>query len=224
MSMVSQTYKFIYVSGGRSATRSINATLAKLPDNKRYEPAKLSKRSWKLYCSHMPAKYIKEAIPAEEWNNFFKFTFVRNTYSWVVSSFFFWVKIGMCKMPKNQIMTMDDFKFAVEWYRTPGGRRHDEGSDIRSQHSYICDLKGNILLDFVGRFENLQDDFNEVCKRIGVKPIQLCRQNTSAASQNHKHATGVHWTEHYKQNPEAKDYVYANWKRDIDAFDYKLEY
>jgi hypothetical protein len=74
------------------------------------------------------------------------------------------------------------------------------------------------MVDFVGRFEYLQEDFNKICKKIGVKPIELTRQNSSVASRGK-----VHWKEHYRQNPEAKDFVYKHWKRDIDAFNFQLE-
>jgi len=223
MAMVSKSHKFIYVSGGRNATGAVKGALVKIPGLDYFEPAKKNKGDWRKFNKHMPARHIKRAISADVWNKSFKFTFVRNTYSWVVSSFFFWVKIGMRPMPKNKIMTMDDFKFAVKYYRSPQGRRHDECSDIRSQHSFICSKDGYILLDFVGHFENLQKDFDEICTHIEIKPIPLTVQNSSAASQHKKHSTGIHWSEHYKSNANAQDYIYKHWKRDIDAFKFKLE-
>lgn len=223
MARVSHSHKFIYVSGGRNATGAINGALTKIPGVQMDEPAKKSGKLWKKFDKHMPARYIKEQIGEQMWNDYFSFTFVRNTYSWVVSSYFFWVKIGRYKMPKNGIMNMDCFQRTVNYYKTPLGRRHDDCCDIRSQHSFICDSSGNIIVDFVGCFENLQKDFNKICKKIGVKPIDLLIRNSSAASQGTKHSTGVDWREHYRKNPEAKDLVYKNWKRDIDAFKFKLD-
>ena len=220
--MVSKSHNFIYVSGGRNATGAVKGALVKIPKLEYFEPAKKNPGDWKKYNKHMPARDIKRVVSPKVWNESFKFTIMRNTYSWVVSSFFFWVKIGMRPMPKNNIMTMDDFEFAVKYYKSPAGRRHDECSDIRSQHSFISDKDGNIILDFVGVFEKLQDSFNAICHAIKVAPIQLTVQNTSAASQNQRHSTGVHWSEHYKQNGYAQEYVYKHWKRDIDAFKFKL--
>lgn len=220
--MVSTSHNFIYVSGGRNATGAIKGALVKIPNLKYFEPAKMNKDDWKKYNKHMPARHIKRVLPPQQWNKSFKFTFVRNTYSWVISSFFFWVKIGMRDMPKNGIMTMHDFEYAVKYYTSPAGRRHDECSKIRSQHSFISDNKGNIIVDFVGSFENLQKDFNKICKKINVKSIPLTVQNSSAASVNKPHSIGIHWKEHYKKNPQAERYVYEHWKRDIDAFGFKL--
>lgn len=217
MSRVSQTHNFIYVSGGRCATGAINAALEKIPNVKSYDPAKKNNELWKKYDKHMPARYIRNHVGEEIYNRCFKFTFVRNTYSWVTSSYFFWVKIGRYKMPKNGIMDMKCFEETVKYYKTNIGRRYDECSNIRSQHSYICDEESKIILDYVGRFEQLQKDFDVVCRKInnGIT-IPLTVQNKSYASKED-------WKNHYRMNPEAKEYVYQNWKRDIDAFGFKLE-
>jgi hypothetical protein len=217
MSLVSTSHKFIYPSGGRCATGSIHAALMKIPNFQGSDPARSNPNWWKKYNKHTPLRHIQRMVSEEQWNTYFKFSFVRNTYSHIVSSFFFWTKIGMYKNPKNGIMTMDDFQKAVDYYTTPVGRRHDECTNIRSQHSFISDSDGKILLDFVGHYETLRDDFNHICQQIGVQNIELTKQNASLASK------GVHWKEHYRQNPEAKDFVYHWWKRDIDAFDFKLE-
>jgi hypothetical protein len=41
---------------------------------------------------------------------------------------------------------------------------------FRSQHIFVCDEGSgkNLLADFVGRFENLEADFEYVTKRIGI--------------------------------------------------------
>ncbi len=33
----------------------------------------------------------------------------------------------------------------------------------------LVDMKGNYLVDFIGRYENLENDFNEVLDKIGIK-------------------------------------------------------
>jgi hypothetical protein len=223
MAMVSDSHKFVYVSGGRNATGAVGGNLINQGKVQYYEPAKKKKGDWGKYNKHMPARHIRKVVGEEVWNNYFKFTYVRNTYSWVISSIGFWFKIGMLDKPEDGYLTMDHFKYAVKYYRTPAGRRHDECSDIRSQHSFICNKNGKIIVDFVGRFEHLQEDFYTICSKVGLPPIELTLQNSSMASSKGPHSTGIHWTEHYTRNPEAQEFVYQNWKRDIDAFDFKLE-
>lgn len=37
------------------------------------------------------------------------------------------------------------------------------------QTSYVCDADGNVIVDFIGRFESLSADFNSVSRRLGLE-------------------------------------------------------
>ena len=39
---------------------------------------------------------------------------------------------------------------------------------FRPQYEFICDDDGGVLVDFVGRFERLEEDWAEVCKIAGA--------------------------------------------------------
>jgi hypothetical protein len=43
----------------------------------------------------------------------------------------------------------------------------------------LYDKTGNLLVDFVGKFERLQQDFDQVCKRLGVENSGLPHVNSS---------------------------------------------
>jgi hypothetical protein len=51
----------------------------------------------------------------------------------------------------------------------------DEEANVhfRSQCATVCDEHGGIMADFVGHFENLEEDFPYVTQRIGVPELQL---------------------------------------------------
>ena len=36
------------------------------------------------------------------------------------------------------------------------------------QNEFVVDREGNILVDYIGRFENLQADFEKICQRINI--------------------------------------------------------
>jgi hypothetical protein len=55
-----------------------------------------------------------------------------------------------------------------------------------SDMDFVCDEDGNTLVDFVGRYENLQDDFDFVCKKIDIYPVKLPKWNVGGSSENHK--------------------------------------
>jgi hypothetical protein len=44
---------------------------------------------------------------------------------------------------------------------------------LQSQLHWIRDSSGAVPLDFIGRFEKLQEDFNYVCQRIGLPETKL---------------------------------------------------
>ncbi|MGB0955723.1 MAG: sulfotransferase, partial [Panacagrimonas sp.] len=38
---------------------------------------------------------------------------------------------------------------------------------------YLIDLRGNLLTDFIGRYEHLQEDWEYICMRLGINPPAL---------------------------------------------------
>lgn len=49
---------------------------------------------------------------------------------------------------------------------------------FKPQFSFICDVDFTPLVDFIGRYEKIQQDFNQVCQTLGLK-VELPQANIS---------------------------------------------
>ena len=148
---------------------------------------------------HYHKKKFISMFGAKKWNNFFKFAFIRNPWDRFVSLYHY-----RKKHQKTHIRGRS-FKQCMM-------RMFDEYPPrVHQQHFWVMD--GDIpIVDFIGRFENLQEDFAKVCKAIGATGITLGHHNQT-----------VH--EHYSRyyDDECLEFVTANCKRDIELFGYTFE-
>lgn len=131
-----------------------------------------SKRVW--YENHAPIRKIKETLGEERLNNYFKFAFVRNPWDRAVS-LFYWKK-GYEHYPNFEEWNMRQI--------------HDT-----LYHEFIMDEKDEVCIDFIGRFENLEEDFKIVCKKIGIPPPEkLGHENIQKVPKR------KHYTEYFKSD------------------------
>ena len=82
---------------------------------------------------------------------------------------------------------------------------------FRNQIDYLIDDNGAIMVDFIGRYERLQDGFNTVSDRLGRPAVELQRTNAS------EHRPYI---EYY--TPTMVDMVAQRYARDIEAFGYRF--
>jgi len=75
---------------------------------------------------------------------------------------------------------------------------------------FALDKKGDPIVDFIGRYENLQEDFNKVCKAIGIAPVKLLHKNKSERPKDYREA----------YNNKTKEIVARVFAKDIELFKY----
>ena len=122
-------------------------------------------KALKLPFQHRTATEIIDLIGARRWASRFSFAFIRNPWDKVASHYHYRVKTNQTALGRNPI----PFK---EWVRLAYGEQalpyYDKPKMFMPQMDWVADAEGTILVDFIGRFETLHNDFDEVCTRVGI--------------------------------------------------------
>lgn len=197
--MISHKHKFIFVHINKTAGTSIEKILKKIS------------RNW-IGKHHSIKKYYKLADKNHGFENYFKFTIIRNPWDRFLSLYKFRVFKNHTSLGNNTV----SFK---EWAKNiydKNPKHYDIPNELQllmlsEQLDWITDADGNIPLDFFVKFENLQQDFNTVCDKIGIPQQQLPHKNKT----KHKH-----YTEYYDE--ETKQIVAEKYAKDIEYFGYKF--
>jgi len=180
----------------------------------------------------------KEILGSEIWNKVFKFTIVRNPWDRYVSNWKWltrkerlfpakgWSARGW-KGSDGEITFQDFVKQMEPCYlnlEKLHGYQHDKWH-IRNQIEHIVDQNGNIIVDHVGRFENLENEYKLICKKIGFEDIELPYLNHtghySGEVKTHN-PKKIHYSTYY--NDELVEIVRERCRDDIERFDYKFEW
>ena len=152
----------------------------------------------------------KEMLPAETFDNLFKFVFVRNPWDLQVSSFHHIRRERPHLM--SHIETFDEF---IRWKLDPERPyQFHVDTSIELQSDYVVDLHGKVLVDFMGRYENLHEDFEEACRRIGVRAPEL--QHKRQAKDRKKDYRSYY-------TDEIAEAVAKHFARDIEIFGYTFD-
>ena len=175
--------------------------------------------------AHLTAREYVECghVAPEEFDSYFKFAFVRNPWARLVSEYRY-----------RNISTRYSFKdFLLRGLPEPSWR--DTYRHIMPQYDFLYDDKGDLLVDFVGRFERLQQDFDIVCQRLGIpqtplphiarviekKFLSMRTIRKAVARLRQKEPQHGHYTEYY--DSESREIVARMYAKDIEAFGYGFE-
>jgi hypothetical protein len=102
---------------------------------------------------HAKAKDIR-SLDKEAWDSHFKFCFVRNPFERIASSYH-WTSIDPRRTKK---ISFSEFVDQLNRRKT----------DIIPCTWEMYSIDEVVSVDFIGRYETLQDDMEEICSRVGV--------------------------------------------------------
>ena len=194
--MISHEHKYIFIEIPKTGTTTICSVLEQHGAEQPYK--------------HLDLKQYKERY-TKEYNSYFKFSFVRNPWDRVVSLYSRkgdGIQKSMFRRGKQMGHGML-FEQFVDWIELSTDTCIKPTPKKNMVDFYMVD--GTVDIDFVGRLENIQEDFNIICDKIGIPHQQLPHINKS------KHKP---YTQYY--DDKTKQIIAEKFAKDIEYFGYEF--
>ena len=205
--IISSVHKFIFAAVPKTGTHSVRRALREHMGPQDLEQVGLFvQREFpfpalaQIGHGHITLAQVRPFIAPVDFESFFKFAFVRNPFDRFVSySSFITREVGHFDRDPQRVMRhfvanppMDHILF-------------------RPQHEFVTDEEGALLTDYVGRVEEMQQSYDEICRRIGIPSATLDQVNSSRRAS---------YRDYYDQG--LIDGVAKLYARDLELFGYEF--
>jgi len=150
-------------------------------------------------------EYFKEVVA--NWDEYYKFTFVRNKFDMLISLY------NYDRQLNGKWSLSNDIAFE-EFIRDYVGSSSTVKKEALYTHMidqyYLTHTNDECMFDFIGHFDNFNDDLNHVCERLGIQNTQE-RVNVGNYDRSKK---DQYYTE------ELKGIVKSKFPKEIETFDW----
>lgn len=163
----------------------------------------------KIWVQHATAEQVKR-IYCKNYDEYFSFSFVRNPWNRAVSDYFWMMRTEFIKGSLKDYLLLRG-SFDQPKFKYPPKNHHTRHDHFLTQCDFLLDKDGEPMVNFIGRFENLQKDFDVICSKIGIPPIKLPHENRTS----HRH-----YAEYY--DDETRQIVAEKYAKDIEYFGYEF--
>ena len=216
--IISHKHKFIFFKTRKTAGSSVQVALAEhcgendiitgqyrkgVDDNSHSAGLNMNN----FYTNHphpeiIPTKdFIEKNMGTEVWDSYFKFAFVRNPYDIAISRYHWNRK----KRNRANEISVDDFRNWID---------EENLTDEDWLHKYIA-IDGDVKLDFVGRYDNLDGDLDYICNKIGIPNLNLGFLKSGFRNKD------VKFNDWY--DDKSKSQVQSFFNKDINLFNYEFD-
>ncbi|MBN2103889.1 sulfotransferase family 2 domain-containing protein [bacterium] len=144
----------------------------------------------------------KLVVTREQYNHYFKFTFVRNPWARAYS----WYENVMRDDIHKKRYHIKQQLSLNEFLRIFSGK-----GMLKPQMYWIRNFSGLIPLDFIGRFETLDEGFKKVCEAIHQPQLRLPHKNKG---------TTEDYREHYDKH--SVNIIKRIYREEIEMFEYSF--
>lgn len=229
--MISHSHNFIFVHIPKCGGTAIESVLKKYASN-------VTGYRVSVDAKYLRNKELFNSL--ENYKNYYKFSFMRNPFDRILSTYVHFHSKGKVKTDfKTFILNVSKFldqDFESLYKQVPYNHTNLKFKlpnlppfDLLNIHKYPFDDidvngAGNVgyhclpqtffelsKLDYIGKQENLQNDFNKICSALNIETVKLPFLN----KHNHKH-----YTEYY--DDETRAIVADKYAKDIEYFGYEF--
>lgn len=216
--LLSHSKQFLFVHIAKTGGTSVRAALSKYRWGHHYSVPhficnKMSQLTGHKIGSRFPrhSRIIaaKEMLPDAYFEQLFKFAVVRNPWDLQVSSFHHILRERPAVMQGYY-----DFESFMKWkFDDSRPYQYHIDTSLQLQTDYLIDLHGQLLTDFIGRYEQLDSDFEHVCNKLALPNIALPHKRKANNRDDYRR--------YY--NSELVDLVATYFEKDIALLDYTFE-
>tara|TARA_R110000824_G_scaffold101260_14_gene240608 strand:- start:1597 stop:2367 length:771 start_codon:yes stop_codon:yes gene_type:complete len=176
------------------------------------------------------------AIEIFDPDEFFCFGFVRDPFTRCVSLYIQQIQSVFMNLPHSswhlsaqQVLDIDpselqynvplghnlpniepgNYEFTFDWFL----REFNYNAD-GTQVSDVCDHDNNIMLNFMGRFENMNEDWKKVCQKIGLQYRELAKYNSTAGGLSRETCERFY-------TPDLKEFLFDAYHDEFEVLGYE---
>jgi hypothetical protein len=162
------------------------------------------------YHKHATACEVRDKL-ADHWRESLVFAFVRNPWDLMVSSYHWWIhcagRYPSLARDAAEVAALNGFG---EFLISPHGSEMINERRGRDMLEWICD-GDDVIVDFVGRYERLDEDWERLCEMLQVPPVPLTHENR---------VSRAHYSTFY--DDESRQRVAKRFARSIQTFGYEF--
>jgi hypothetical protein len=210
MSRISHKYKFVFFSFPKTGSESVRSVLDPYSDIIAVTKSEITKEN--PFYSHITPKETQKIFEQKGWkyNEYYKFTCVRNPYERLMSLYKMKYKLFNMKAFSDWVVTLKpNSRERGDWYK----------NGIISFKNFISNSHGDILVDDVIKLEEIDIKLPQVLNKLGLNINSIPHINKGNVNEKKlvKKALKNNFI-----NEKSKDFIMKNYEWEMKEYGYNF--